>query len=166
MNVESAGAEEKGQLRQHDRETTWQTTVSIRNQRTATHGTVSQYQSHTHMPTYHHRSYPLKVPGSQHILKDMIITALLPGVCFRVLVDKLQWNVLFTNQMIQDERIKRNICMFCNFISQTCQSILSPYCLTLGGLDSTLILLLTSDLIRLCKSDASCLKRERAKVKS
>lgn len=53
-------------------------------------GEESVPEPHT-CPTYHHRSYPLKVPGSQHILKDMvIITALLPGVCFRVLVDKLQ----------------------------------------------------------------------------
>lgn len=80
----------KGQIRQHDRETACQATVSVRKDSNRRH-CESVPEPHTHMPTYHHRSYPLKVPGSQHILKDMvIITAVLPGVCFRVLVDKLQ----------------------------------------------------------------------------
>lgn len=49
------------------------------------------------MPTYHHRSYPLKVPGSQHILEDMVfIAAVLPSAWFRILVDKLQQDFLFT----------------------------------------------------------------------
>lgn len=53
----------------------------------------------THTLTYHHHSYPLKVPGSQYILEDMVfIMAVLPGALFRVLVDRLEWNFLFISQ--------------------------------------------------------------------
>lgn len=64
-----------------------------------------------------------------------------------------------------ESRIKRNICVFGN-LDVKYLSILAPYCLTLGGLESTLILLLTSDLIRLTLCKKCCLEQERAKAKS
>lgn len=104
VNVESEGAEGEKQIRQLDRESD---DVLNKKPKDSNRRHCESVPEPHPFPTYHHCSYPRKVPGRQHILKDMvIITAVLPGVCFRVLVDKLQWNVLFTNQIYQNERIK------------------------------------------------------------